>query len=176
MITDLSILYERTGQLYLTAVLGRMLLLGLSRRYGLVFFVMAFPATFAHELMHLVFGWLSNGQPSSMRLWPRRSARGYVLGSVTCNNIRWYNGLLIGLAPLVLLPFALLLFRWRAQSIPGPELPELGWVYAVAILTLAALPSWQDLRVALASSWLLLILLAGIALIVTGGLETLHVA
>jgi hypothetical protein len=168
VITDLSILHERTGQLYLAAVLGLMLLLNLSRRFGLVFFIVAFPATLAHELMHLAFGWLSYGQPNGMRLWPRRSARGYVLGSVTCYNVRWYNGLLIGLAPLVLLPFALLLFRWRAQSLAGPELPELGWLYAIASLALAALPSWQDLRVALTSSWLLLVLLAGVAFTITG--------
>ena len=68
-----------------------------------------------------MFGWLSNGRPAGLQLLPRRSARGYVLGSVTCNNVRWYNGLFIGLAPLALLPFALLLFRWpftKSPSIP----------------------------------------------------------
>lgn len=156
--TDLTaLLAGRPGQYYLAAVVALIALLGLGRRLGLVFFITAFPATVAHELMHFVFGWLSYGQPAGVRLWPRRGARGYVLGSVTCHNVRWYNGLVIGLAPLALLPFTALLFRWRVQSAPAVELAELGWVYAVASLTLAALPSWQDLRVALASSWLLLL-------------------
>jgi len=168
VITDLSILNTHTGQLYLAAVLGLMLLLALSRRFGLVFFAAAFPATLAHELSHLLFGVLANGRPSGIRLWPRRSARGYVLGSVTCNNVRWYNGWLIGLAPLALLPFAVLLLRWRVHSTPVVALAELVWVYGIASLTLAALPSWQDLRIALASSGLLLALAAAAVLVQSG--------
>lgn len=152
------------AQAYLGALLAVVLLLALSRRLLRVFFVLAFPATLAHELTHLVFGWLSNGRPAGLSLLPRRSGRGYVLGCVTCNNVRWYNGLLIGLAPLALLPFAILLFRWRSQSLTAFDLTEAGWVYGIACLTLAALPSWQDLKVALASSWLLLLVALAIAL------------
>jgi len=155
MISDASILHEQHGQLYLASVLVLILLLGLSRRFSLVFFLTAFPATLAHELTHLLFGWLTNGQPSRLRLWPRRSARGYVLGSVTCNNVRWYNALFIGLAPLTLLPFTVLLFRWRVHASATLELAELGWAYGIASLALAALPSWQDMRIAVASSWML---------------------
>ena len=158
MIDTLALVANRPGQLYLAAVVVLLALLAVGRRFGLVFFVTAFPATLAHELTHLVFGWLTNGQPSSLRLLPRRSARGYVLGSVTCNNVRWYNGLLIGLAPLSLLPFTALLFRWRVQSVPTLDLAELGWIYSIASLMFAALPSWQDLRIAAASSWIVLLL------------------
>jgi len=160
VITDLTILNTNTGRLYLAAVLGLMLVLGLSRRFGPVFFAAAFPATLAHELSHLLFSVLANGRPSGMRLWPRRGARGYVLGSVTCNNVRWYNGWLIGLAPLALLPFAVLLLRWRVHSAPAVALAELVWAYGIASLTLAALPSWQDLRIAFTSSGLMLVLAA----------------
>jgi hypothetical protein len=153
-----ALLADRPGQFYLAVVLALIVLLALGRRLGPVFFITAFPATLAHELTHLVFGWLSNGRPAGLRLLPRRSARGYVLGSVTCNNVRWYNGLFIGLAPLALLPFALLLFRWRVHTAAAMEAAELAWVYAIACLALAALPSWQDLRVAFASSWLLLLM------------------
>ena len=141
---------------YLVAVLAVVVVLAATRRFQLVFFVLAFPATLAHELTHLIFGWLTHGQPTGLRLWPRRTARGYALGSVTCRNVRWYNGLFIGLAPLALLPFAALLLRWRTQTAPVPDVNEMAWVYAVASLALAGLPSGQDLRVALASSWLLL--------------------
>lgn len=150
--------------LYFGALLAVVVVLAVSRRLLLLFFALALPATLAHELMHLAFGWLSNGRPSGFSLLPRRKGRGYVLGSVTCNNVRWYNGLFIGLAPLALLPFAALLFRWRSQSLIGFDFTEAGWVYATACLTLAALPSWQDLKVALASSWLLLLVALAITL------------
>ena len=161
MIDTLALIANRPGQLYLLAVVVLLALLATGRRFGLVFFVTALPATVAHELTHLVFGWLTNGQPSSLRLLPRRSARGYVLGSVTCNNVRWYNGLFIGLAPLSLLPFTALLFRWRVQSVPTLDLAELGWAYGIASLALAALPSWQDLRIAATASWAILLVTIG---------------
>lgn len=141
---------------YFGAVLALIVLLGVTRRLGLLFFVAAFPATVAHEVAHLLIGLLTNGQPAGLRLWPRRSTRGYVLGSVTCNNVRWYNGLFIGLAPLTLLPLAAVLLGWRMRQHPALAPIEAIWVYAIASLVLAALPSWQDLKIALASSWLLL--------------------
>jgi hypothetical protein len=159
---------------YLAAVLGMVLLLAVSRRLLLLFFVLALPATLAHELTHLIFGWLSNGKPAGLSLRPRRKGRSLVLGSVTCHNVRWYNGLFIGLAPLALLPFAALMFRWRSQSVTTFDLSEVGWVYAVACFTLAALPSWQDLKVALAPSWLLLLLAALAVVLWTSGYLPLH--
>lgn len=145
---------------YLAAILSVVVLLALSRRFLPLLFVLALPATLAHELTHLILGWLSHGQPAGFTLIPRRKGNHYVLGSVTCRNVRWYNGLLIGLAPLALLPFAVILFRWRTQTLAGFDVSEILWVYATACLALAALPSWQDIKVALVSSWLLLLLAA----------------
>jgi len=158
-----SLLAAPATRFYSGAVLAFILLLGFTRRLGLLFFVAAFPATLAHEVTHLLMGLLTNGQPSGMRLLPRRSARGYVLGSVSCNNVRWYNGLFIGLAPLTLLPVAIVLLAWRVRQNPALAPTEAAWVYGIASLTLAALPSWQDLRISLASSWLLLTLAAAVA-------------
>lgn len=153
--------------LYLAAVTAVMLLLVATRRLGALFLLTSFPVTVAHELTHLLAGLLSNGRPSQLRLLPRRSADGYVLGSVTCSNVRWYNGLVIGLAPLLLLPAAAALLLWRIRTGAGVALAELPWLYLIACLAYASLPSWQDLRVAAASSWLL-IALAGGLLIVAG--------
>lgn len=158
-----SLLQDSTTRSYFGAVLAIILLLGLARRLGLLFFVAAFPATLAHEVTHLLIGFLTNGQPSGLHLLPRRGARGYVLGSVTCNNVRWYNGLFIGLAPVTLLPLALVLLTWRVRQQPSLTPVEATWAYGIASLALAALPSWQDLRIALASSWLLLTLAAAVA-------------
>ena len=156
------------GQLYALAVIAILTLLLLTRRLGVIYFVTTFPVTLAHELMHLLLGFLTYGQPCGFRVWPRRAARGYVLGSVSCRNVRWYNGLFIGLAPVLLLPCALALLIWRLHAVPEVNATEAVWAYAVACLTYASLPSWQDIRVALASSWLPIAVLVVSAIAGTG--------
>jgi hypothetical protein len=165
----LAILSAPPGLYYSATVAGLMVLLRLSRQFGAVFLLVTFPITLAHELTHLVLGYLTGGQPSGFRIFPRRSARGYILGSVTCSNVRWYNGLFIGLAPLLLLPLAFAVLVWRVRLQPQPALTEVTWALAIAGLAFASLPSMQDIRVALASSWLLVAVLAGLAVIVVGG-------
>ena len=166
--SDLDLLTTTPAAPYLAAVVILMLLLIAARRLGALFLVTSFPVTVAHELTHLLAGLLSNGRPSQLRLLPRRSAHGYVLGSVTCSNVRWYNGLVIGLAPLLLLPVAVGLLLWRTRAGPGLTLAELPWAYLIACLAHASLPSWQDLRVAAASSWLLIAVALALLLIVGG--------
>ena len=161
-------LTSTNGQLYALAVVVILTLLLVTRRLGVIYFVTTFPVTLAHELMHLLLGFLSYGQPCGFRVWPRRAANGYVLGSVSCRNVRWYNGLFIGLAPILLLPCALALLIWRLHAASEVDATEAVWAYAVACLMTASLPSWQDLRVALASSWLLIAAIAITALLVTG--------
>lgn len=164
----LATLMSTNGQLYALAVIVILALLLLTRRLGTVYFVTTFPVTLAHELMHLLLGFVTYGQPCGYRVWPRRSANGYVLGSVSCRNVRWYNGLFIGLAPVLLLPCALALLIWRLHAAPEINATEAAWAYAVACLTTASLPSWQDIRVALASSWLPIAAIAITALLVSG--------
>ena len=164
----LATLTSTNGQLYALAVIAILALLLLSRRLSVVYFVTTFPVTLAHELMHLLLGFVTHGQPCGFRVWPRRSANGYVLGSVSCRNVRWYNGLFIGLAPVLLLPGALAMLSWRLHAAPEVNASEAAWAYAVACLTYASLPSWQDMRVALAASWLPLAAIATTALLVSG--------
>jgi len=164
----LAMLSTPPGLTYSASVAGLMVLLHLGRQLGVVFLLITFPITLAHEFTHLVFGYLSGGQPSGLRIFPRRSARGYILGSVTCNNVRWYNGLFIGFAPVLLLPFALGLLSWRLHAPPEVNALEAVWAYALACLVYASLPSWQDIRVALASSWLLIAVLVVTAIAGTG--------
>lgn len=165
---DLASLAAPPARLYLAAVAGLVLLLVAGRRLGALFLVVSFPVTVAHELTHLLAGLLSNGRPSQLRLLPRRSAHGYVLGSVTCSNVRWYNGLFIGLAPLLLLPVTAALLLWRTGAGNDLAFVELPWVYLIACLACASLPSWQDLRVAAASSWLLVLIAVATVLALAG--------
>lgn len=162
-------LTSAAGQRYALAVAVVLTLLLLTRRLGVIYFVTAFPVTLAHELTHLLLGFLAHGQPCGFRVWPRRAARGYVLGSVTCRNVRWYNGLFIGFAPVLLLPVALALLTWRLHAQPDVNAVEAAWAYAVACLTYASLPSWQDIRVALTASWLLIGALVVIAIASASG-------
>lgn len=161
-------LTSTNGQLYALAVIVILTLLLLTRRLGVIYFVTTFPVTLAHELTHLLLGFVTFGQPCGFRVWPRRSANSYVLGSVSCRNVRWYNGLFIGLAPMLLLPCALALLILRLHAAPEVNATEAVWAYAIACLTYASLPSWQDIRVALASSWLLIAAIAITALLVSG--------
>lgn len=149
---------DQRSLIYLGAVALCLWLFNQVRRWLWVFSLLALPGTVGHELCHWGAGKLLNGQPIGFTVIPRREGRGLVLGSVRCAHIRWYNAFFVGFAPLVLLPLALFLLRWRLSV-----RPSMGWqeglvVYVLANLVFGAIPSWQDLRVASRSSigWVLL--------------------
>ena len=152
---SIEALYTTRGVLYVSTVLGLLGVIFALRRLMPVFFLAVFPATVAHELTHLGVALLLNGKPAGFRIIPRRSNNGYVLGAMCCANVRWYNGLFIGLAPLVLLVVAMTLLAWRVRGYVAINSSEALWAYAIACLIYAAIPSWQDIKVALASLWLL---------------------
>lgn len=140
--------------IYLAAVIGIVALLRWLQRYLLIFFVAALPGTIAHELTHFLMGIVSGGKPRGFSVIPRRRGKGYVLGSVALANIRWYNGLFIGLAPLLLLPAAAYLIQWRVAGTHPVVFPnEALWAYCAATLIYGCTPSVQDLKIAAASSW-----------------------
>lgn len=145
------------GRLYLAVILGFVLLLYLLRRSLVLLSLAAFPGTLLHELLHFVVGLILLGRPSGFSVVPRRMGHGYALGSVRFANVRWYNGFLIGLAPLLLLPLALWLLAWRLQGVPPLQVQELVWAYLLSTLIYASLPSWPDIKIAATSFWLLLL-------------------
>lgn len=124
--------------------------------------VFLLPGTLLHEVLHLLVGTLLNARPVSMSLWPRRAGNGqWILGSVGFVNVRWYNAVFIGLAPLLAIVVLVLL---------APPLPEHGWhpqredlqrwLLATPVLAMC-LPSSTDLKLAL-KSWPLFCALAGL--------------
>jgi glucose-6-phosphate-specific signal transduction histidine kinase len=85
-------------------------------------------------------------------VWPRRtSSTQWVLGSVSFVNIRWYNAVFVGLAPLLtlLVPLAIAMGR---QKLAYPY----GWqdilaASLIAPIYLGSLPSQKDMLITLRS-------------------------
>jgi hypothetical protein len=118
--------------------------------------LLALPGTIAHELSHFVVGLLAGAQPAGFRLWPKRMGDHWMLGSVSFRNLGLFNGALVSLAPLLLLPPA-----WLCLLYVAPHFWVTGqwalWIlagYLAATFCFAATPSRQDLKIG-ASSLLL---------------------
>lgn len=148
----------REQLLFLAALVVMLLLLRWSRRFFWIFSLLLLPGTFAHECCHLLLGLALNAQPAGFTLLPRRTERNWELGSVSFAHLTWYNAFFVGMAPLLLLPAAYGLVRWRFALQPAFGWPEALAVYLIANLVYAGLPSWQDCRVAARSpiGWVLL--------------------
>jgi len=143
---------------YLVGTAATLWVMNQARRSFWLFSVLVLPGTFCHELSHWMVGKLLNGRSVHFTVFPRRAERGFVLGSVTFSNLRWYNAFFIGLAPLLLLAAAYGLFAWRLGGQLSLGWKEAGTVFFLANLLFGAVPSWQDLRMAARSpiGWLLL--------------------
>jgi len=158
-----SVYTSKSGLIYLAAVIAMVVVLRGLRGSIALFWLASLPGTVAHELSHYLAAMLLNARPCGFSIVPRRAASGYMLGSVKLRNIRWYNGLIVGLAPLSLLAAAALVVAWRLSLLHHMAQPwELAWGYLVACLILGCVPSRDDLRIAAASAWVVL----GVAAIV----------
>lgn len=113
--------------------------------------LLVLPGTFVHELLHLLVGLLLNGKPVHVSLWPRKAGPGqWVLGSVGFANLRWYNAVFIGLAPLLAVAAAMLLAPAPGGWLPGAD-DFRYWALAAPVLAMS-LPSATDLKQAM-KSW-----------------------
>jgi hypothetical protein len=151
--------------LFLAALVGMLGLFHWMRRIFPVFAILVLPGTLAHECCHLVLGLLLRGEPAGFNLLPRRGpdGRGWEMGSVSFRNLTWYNAFFIGMAPLLMLPAAYALVRWRLAAQPVFDGREALIIYLIANLVYAALPSWQDCKLAARSPIGWLLLAAGLA-------------
>jgi len=129
-------------------------------RHPLLQAVLLLPGTLVHELLHLVVGAVLNARPVSLSLWPRQVGGGqWIVGSVGFSNVRWYNAVFVGLAPLL----AIALVVWFAPPAVGWTVQRADvqrWLLATPILTMC-LPSAMDLKLAL-RSWPLLCAVAAL--------------
>lgn len=120
------------------------------------------PFTAMHELSHFAVAYLTGGRPSSFNIRPRRTAGGWVLGSVNAIPT------VLSTAPTALAPLGWLavgyyvLVLWHFRPVWVPEYLIVVVLYACSA---ACTPSWQDIMVAIKNP-LSLFLWAGAAYMV----------
>jgi hypothetical protein len=123
--------------------------------------VLFLPATFAHELAHLLLGVLFRAQPVGFSIWPKKVAPGrYMLGHVAFGSLTWWKKLPVATAPLpLLLLFPLGCWLVHASlAMPGPQWVILLYCLAAAQCFAGCWPSSQDWALASTAIYVLLAL------------------
>ena len=82
------------------------LILRLFRHNIVAFWLAALPGVILHEMSHWMMAFATFGRPGFPRFIPKKMGSAYALGRVPIHNPRWFNGALIGLSPLLLMPLA----------------------------------------------------------------------
>lgn len=128
------------------------------RRYFALFWMAALPGVVLHELSHWTTALFTNGQPSFPRFWPQKIPGGYSMARVPILNPRWYNGVFIGLSPLLLIVIAFATIVYGS-----PQTWSWAQAWRVVIIPIIAaeclvecVPSPADWRIAGKSLWPLL--------------------
>ena len=151
---------------YLAVVIATAALLHYLRRAPRFFSLISLPGTFGHELLHFLVGTLTLAKPEKVSLIPKFHRDGSVtLGYVMFSNIRWYNALWVGFAPLLALPAALWMVYWRSAQIPPLQWHELAWSYLAASLAYSCLPSQADAEIVMSKPAGLLVYLGGASIL-----------
>ena len=122
--------------------------------------------TVGHVLLHWLVRTLSLASPVKDSLIPKFHRDGSAtFGFVEFSNIRWYNALRVGFAPLLALPTAIGLVYYRSIQIPPLSLREIAWSYVAASLTYSSLPSSADVGIVLSKPAGLLFYLGSAAIL-----------
>lgn len=135
----------------------------LSSSGSLLAILYCLPFTLMHELSHFVAALLTGGRPSSFSVWPRRSANGWILGSVSAVPT------LLSAAPTALAPLGWLMIGYQSLALWEMRpawLPEYLIVAVLYACTAASTPSWQDIKVALTHPFSLLLWTAIVSIVI----------
>ena len=124
------------------------LILRLLRRNIVAFWLAALPGVILHEMTHWMVAFATFGRPGFPRFIPKKMGNAYALGRVPIHNPRWFNGALIGLSPLLLMPLA---YAVIVYGTPGRFSWLGGWQFILTPLIAAeclleCIPSRPDLR------------------------------
>ncbi|WP_243656603.1 hypothetical protein [Paucimonas lemoignei] len=116
------------------------------------FFLFYLSGTLLHELAHFLAGALTNARPAAFSVWPRRDGSNrWILGSVSFKNIRWYNAAFVGLAPITALAVPPFLAIARLRYGVAYSWLDILIAVLIAPIYLSALPSREDMLIALRS-------------------------
>ena len=134
----------------------------LLRNHIVFFWFAALPGIIVHEITHWVSAFVTFGHPGFPRFMPKRVPGGYIMARVPIHHPTWYNGAIIGLSPLWLLPLAYQIFHiGMPEAVSWSSLP---WFLITPVLTaemlLECLPSPADWRLA-RRSWLPILIAVG---------------
>lgn len=138
--------------LYLLPSLVFAVILRLLTRIHAIFFLFYLAGTFLHELAHFCAGLATNARPVSFSVWPRRAERNrWILGSVSFTNIRWYNAMFVGLAPIIVLLVPPVLAVARLQYASAYGWLDILLAVLMAPAYISCVPSRSDWLIALRS-------------------------
>jgi hypothetical protein len=113
-----------------------------------LFWILAWPGTVVHELLHAAVGLLLLAQPGNLKVLPETIDGVRVLGSVEFSNLSWYNKLPIAVAPLLAIPIVFIATTMLAFS---ATVAGFATVWILASILSQALPSSQDWQVGFSS-------------------------
>ena len=127
-----------------------------------IFWILSWPGTVVHELLHYVTGFVLFAQPTKISVWPEeRETSGQTMGYVNFANIQWYNAMPTGLAPFL----GVFVVLFIAGSVSKEfSLISVFWVWVMSSILSQVWPSQQDWKVAFSS-------IGGLALY--GGIATM---
>jgi len=115
-----------------------------------LFWVVVWPGTAVHEVLHWSVGKILGARPVHFTLLPEHKEHETVLGSVSFANITWWNGLPIGLAPLLAIPACI----WLSAHLNIPYNWKGGlMVWGLSSTLCMCSPSDQDRSIAFVSVW-----------------------
>jgi hypothetical protein len=89
----------------LAALIAMYAMIRTLHRWAYAYALIWWPGTVAHELSHFFIGLILGANPARLTVLPRynESTGELVLGEVIFSNLRWWNKLPVGIAPLIVL-------------------------------------------------------------------------
>jgi hypothetical protein len=139
--------YNRLYLIILVLLIVRLMRIASGSRFSISFINLF--GTFCHELAHYIIGLLLWAKPTGFTIWPKRqSGGGFVLGSVSFSNIRFFNAIPTAFAPLLLIFFAYYIEQNFFLLVDETVLTFILYVFIIVVILENAIPSSTDFKVA----------------------------
>ncbi len=105
-----------------------------------IFWVLAWPGTVVHEVLHYTVGFFLGARPTEISVVPNRTESS-TIGYVSFDNLNWFNALPTAMAPMLAFPLA-----WWVSTVVKLEWSLIGvfWVWVVSAVIAQAWPSKVD--------------------------------